>query len=129
MTNRRRPNVALGMAAGLAMAILASLTAVLIFLLRGPSTFEHLGVSLWACIAIYIGAGTVGGAVFGLLLPLTTSRLGATCVGIIVAIPLYLGVAVLLGEVDLIAVLFPAALVGGIVGYGLWSPVEEQRNA
>jgi len=116
----------MGIVAGLAMAVLTSLAVVIMYLVRGPGTFERLGVSLGSTIGLYLAAGVVGGAVVGFLLPLTVWRWGAVFVGMVAAVPLYWGVGLLLGESDFYAVLIPAVFIGGGVGYGLWSPVDER---
>lgn len=107
---------------GIIVAALLSLVAVMVYGIRGPDVFERLGVSLPAVVTLYFLAGIIGGAVVGLLLPLTTWRLGASLVGAVAASPLYVGAGLLLGHSDLVGGLVLAVLVGGGVGYGLWEP-------
>jgi hypothetical protein len=129
MKNKRRPNLAVGVLAGLAMAAITSLAAVVVYRVRGPAAFEAFGTTLTSAVALYFAAGIGGGAVVGLLLPLTAWRAGAALVGALAATPLYLGVAALMLPSDLWSGAIAATLVGGIVGYGLWSPVIDKNEA
>jgi amino acid transporter len=108
------------------MATVTSVVAVVIYAVRGPDTFARLGVTLASTVSLYLIAGVVGGALVGVLLPVTVWRWGAAAVGILAAVPLYVGVAVVLGQSDLLSGLIAAVLVGGVVGYGLWSPANER---
>lgn len=123
-----RPDVLFGIICGLAMAALTSLVALAIFVLQGPGAFERLGVSLWEAIALYLLAGVVGGAIFGLLRPVANTRGGSIFVGILVAVPAFAGVGILVDDFHVLRALGNAALVGGIVGYGLWSARGEHRQ-
>lgn len=74
-------------------------------------------------IAAYAIAGLIGGGVFGLLLPLGRTRLGAALLGLIVAVPVMhlVSLAVdLEGTPRLKVVLLTAALLGPMCGVGLW---------
>jgi hypothetical protein len=108
------------------MATVTSLVAVAIYAIRGPDTFARLGVTLTSTVSLYLIAGVIGGALVGTLLPMTVWRWGAAVVGILAAVPLYVGVAVLLGQSDVFSGLVAAVLVGGVVGYGLWSPADDE---
>lgn len=124
---RRRPQPLLGIALGVTGAVLLTLVAVMIYVLKGPGVFEQIGMSLGATIGLYFAGGLIGGALLGFLFPLTVSRLGATFVGIVVVSPLYLGAAILLGDPDLLAGIIASVAVGGLVGYGLWAPPSEEQ--
>ena len=124
---RRKANLVLGALAGVMVAVLISLVAVMMYVLRGPQMFERLGISLTSTIALYFVGGIIGGSLVGLLLPLATWRWGAVLVGIIAAMPVYLGAGVLLGE-DLSIGIFLAIIVGGVVGYLTWSPVRSAAS-
>jgi hypothetical protein len=124
---RRKANLVLGALAGVMVAVLISLVAVMMYVLRGPQMFERLGISLTSTIALYFAGGIIGGSLVGLLLPLATWRWGAVLVGIIAAMPVYLGAGVLLGE-DLSIGIFLAIIVGGVVGYLTWSPVRSAAS-
>jgi hypothetical protein len=94
-----------------------------LFLLRGPGPFERSGTTLPMVIAAYAIAGMIGGGVFGLLLPLGRTRLGAAFLGLIVAVPVMHVVSLavdLEGAPRLTVVLLTAALLGPMSGVGLW---------
>lgn len=129
MTVRRKPNPILGVILGVAGAMVLSFIVLVIYGVRGPDTFDRLGISLGSAIGLYFVAGIIGGALLGLLLPLTVWRMGAAFVGIMVAIPLYFGAGILLGDFDFYTGIILSVIVGGIVGYGLWLPPKEEKSA
>jgi hypothetical protein len=118
---RRKPRVGLGVLVGLLMAMMTCLAASIIYLVRGPEAFAQNGTSFGEAIATYVVAGFLGGGIGGLLFPLTGWRAGAALVGAIAATPLYLGIALLVGEAVSAGVI-GAVLVGGAVGYKLLPP-------
>jgi NhaP-type Na+/H+ or K+/H+ antiporter len=125
---RRTPNIVLGAVLGLAMALGFTVIALVIYRLRGPETFERLGTSLSQTIALYVIGGIIGGGLFGLLLPLTTYRWGASLVGVCAAVPFYLAAAVV-ADGTLSSGLIPAVVVGAIAGYVLWTPTAGAADA
>lgn len=119
---RRRPDPILGVVAGVAMAVLLSAWALAVYLFRGPGAFQGLGTSFTVVVAVNFAAGILGGVIVGLLLPLTVWRWGAVVVGILAAIPFYLAITLASGDNDILFVVIGSVGVGGIVGYGAWSP-------
>jgi len=115
-------NLGFGVACGLGMALLFSLLVGALALLRGSDWNPTYEVSTLDVIRGYFLAGLLGGAVFGLLRPLTQSRLGAALVGVIVGPIVYGAVA---GVVDAqpewgaATTIIPGVLVGGISGW-IW---------
>jgi hypothetical protein len=107
---------------GLSMALILSVVPLVIFVIRGSAPFDRLGTTIGSTIALYLAAGLVGGLIFGLLLPLTVFRAGASFVGMLAAVPIYIGAAILT-ESSISSGLIAAAFVGAIVGYRLWSPL------
>jgi hypothetical protein len=116
---------------GLTMAAVYSVIASLVWIGNDGVLFESDDVSLFEVIGLYLASGLIGGALCGLLLPIARWRLGAVLLGVIVALPIYGGAAVLLdndrittsGKV--ILALIVSALVGG--GVGLWRWYDEFR--
>lgn len=122
---RRESNPLLGVLAGVAAATFTILIVAAIVGVRGGAVFERFGTTLLGASALYLGAGVVGGAVVGLLLPITVWRAGSAVVGVLAAVPLYLGIAIVLPETDMWSGLIAAVVIGGLVGYGLWSPPKD----
>jgi hypothetical protein len=122
---KRKSNIVMGVTAGVVLAALLSLAAIIVFAVEGAEPFRRLRTSLPIVIAVYILGGIVGGALFGLLLPLTKWRLGALGVGIAVACPVYLGASLVIQDGDIVSGLIAAICVGAIIGYGLWRPAPE----
>lgn len=94
-----------------------------LFLLRGPGPFERSGTTLPKVVAAYAIGGLVGGAVFGILLPLGRTRVGAALLGLVVALPVMhvISLAVdLEGVPRLTVVLLSAVALGPMCGVGLW---------
>lgn len=62
--------------------------ALVIFAVGGEQSYRSYGVTFGQTIALYITGGLLGGAVVGLLRPLTKTWLGAAFVGVVAAIPI-----------------------------------------
>lgn|SRR5678815_3774769 len=82
-------NLKWGVKGGLTLAVGYCLWVGLLFLIGGPETFSHLGVSPTTVIAAYVAMGVLAGAVIGLLRPLAGSGdFGAFVVGYLAAVPI-----------------------------------------
>jgi hypothetical protein len=57
-----------------------------LYLLNGDSQFKKLHITFIEVVSSYLVGGIIGGAVVGLLLPLTRRRSGAILVGIVAGI-------------------------------------------
>lgn len=124
MTDRRRVNLLGGLVMGLVFSVILSVGVGVLYWIGGPTTSHDTGWPLPSLIGLYVFGGVTGGLLLGLMLPLTTWRWGAVLVGMIVATPVYLAVGLIEYEdpIDIVAGLIVAGVVGGCVGYGLWSP-------
>jgi len=109
---------------GLLTACGLTVIAVGLYVMDGPERFGD--VSLPLAIGIYFLAGALGGPLFGLALPLTVHRAGAAVVGVAVALAVYFPVSRLLPIAATGAL--GAGLVGGIVGFAVWTPVRSERR-
>ncbi len=128
---RRKPNLALGVVFGIGLATFYSLYVVGLYLFRGTAPFEANETTLGAVVAVYYFGGATGGAIAGLLLPLTTWRIGSTMVGMIAGLPVCFGVGfAIYGPLsqwdgsNLFGVIATAVLLGGFGGYAFWEPVN-----
>ncbi len=81
-------NIAAAVRVGLVFAVCFSLIAVALFVVRGPSSFERLGVSLPQVLGLYAAGGIVAGFLVGLFRPFIVSLASAVVVGIGVAFPI-----------------------------------------
>lgn len=88
--------IRIGLEWGASFAAVYSAYVTLLWLLRGEGPFERADTTLGKVILAYFLAGLVGGAVFGLLLPMGRNRWGAALLGFLVALPVTyaLGMAV-----------------------------------
>ena len=104
-------NLRWGVAAGLFFAALYSLYVTLLYLIRGPDPFDANETTLGQVIAVYFAGGIAGGAIVGVLRPLAKWRIGAAVVGVVAAVPVFLGIAL--------------SLEGGLSGLdrGAWEAV------
>jgi len=112
---------------GLMYAVVASVIVASVALLQGKSNFPEYGTSLATLILLYIVTGLLAGAVVGILRPWTRNPLGATVVGAIAGIPVFLvffavtdGKPPSLANVDWMGVLVCGVAVGGPSGYIRW---------
>lgn len=118
-----------GAFAGLVMALPLSFIAVVIYAAR-PATAARVGVTLFQALVVYFGAGVIGGAVVGCLLPLGRSRWGAGVLGFAAVYPLCLGFALPLvwQTLGIRFGLGLAAIVALILGPGIAIVVRDERH-
>ena len=89
-----KANVATGVIAGLLMAAIYSVAAVVIYLATGGEAFSESGISLSATLAAYwVGAGG-SGVVLGISLPFLQTRRRAMVIGPFIAAPAFAAIAV-----------------------------------
>ena len=129
-----RANLRWGIGWGLGFATIYSLFVSAMYLLQGPAYVARYGVTLVSIIAAYLFAGLCGGALLGLLRPITRSRVGAALVGIVACGPASLGFLVAMRggprhwDVDMVmSSVLTAVLLGGICGYRFWEPPLESE--
>lgn len=115
-----------GLEWGASFAAVYSAYVVVLWLFRGEAPFEKAETTVVEVILAYCLAGLVGGTVFGILLPLGRSRLGAAFLGFLVALPVTyaLGMAVeapdrWFSHLPVVAVL-SALLLGPACGLSMW---------
>lgn len=111
----RLRNLKWGLAWGLAYAVMFSAFIVVMAVLRGSTTYPHLGVTTETVVAVYFVVGLAGGAMLGLLRPLLRYRLGVAFVGWIVATIVYTGAGISMDGWGLRQLAFGSAL-GALVG-------------
>lgn len=129
-------NLRWGITWGIAMACIYSLYVVVVFLFRGAEPFEANDVTLPTLVFLYFLGGVGGGGLLGLLRPLARNRLAAVFIGMIVAIPFFLGVALAdeglpsqwSGE-TIFAVSGASLTLGGICGYIAWGWRDGTRKS
>lgn len=119
----------LGVLWGLAAALITSVVAVAQYMITDGRAFDTHGITLGKVIALYFIGGIVGGAIVGLLLPLTKWRLGASVVGMVALAPFYIGIALALGHKDIYSGLIAAVAIGGVAGYGISSGSEKSKDS
>ncbi len=112
-------HAALGAAAGVCL----SAYAAIIHLLSRGAALTSRGLSLLPLITLYVVAGVVGGASFGLLAPIARHRLGAMALGFLALVPVYAGAVILVVPrsewfpVGAVLATAAALVVGVPVGY------------
>ena len=94
---------------------------------QGGNALAHHGLTVAGAAAIYLGGGTLGGSVVGLLLPLAKWRVGAGVLGDVGLLPVIGGIAIAIDglprggdSLQLAAVLLVAFGVGGTIGIANW---------
>lgn len=110
-----------GSVTGLAIALVYSGYVLVLDVLSGGRAFADVGVGVRVIVPFYVAGGLAGGLVYGLLKPLTRSRVGAGFVGFVIALLLCIGSAFLLpdadlGEVGTWVIIVLAALFFGVLG-------------
>jgi hypothetical protein len=110
----------LGVLVGLAFAFVYSVLALVISLAAEGSMEGEYGFSVFTLIELYFLAGIIGGGSVGFLWPWTVTRLGAVIVGVIGALPLSFGAALLVEQSrprrDYSSALLAAVIYAVIVG-------------
>ena len=111
---------------GLALAVGVTIVLVVLYALSGAQLFEDHDTTFGGVVAVYFGGGLVGGAVVGLLRPLTRWRWGAAAVGVVAALPVGLCCRLLRdgfapwGPKDTVSVVAFALILGGTIGWIYW---------
>jgi hypothetical protein len=120
-------NLRWGVLSGIAFATLTSLWVGGLAILRGSVRFETYGLTIWQIMAVYFAGGVAGGAVVGLLRPVTKYRLGAALVGLVAAVPLAFAVEIALqgspshwGDLEWGFIKFFACVMGPAGGLIRW---------
>jgi hypothetical protein len=89
-------NLAKGVALGLFVATGLSLFVTVLRVGSGPGPFQRLDTTYPLTVALYYGAGFVGGILIGLAWPLKRWLLGSALLGMLGVFPAYLGAAFLM---------------------------------
>ena len=128
-------NVRSGLRTGLVIATGFSIWATVVRLAVGPRAFEHFGVAWEEIVVVYYLAFSVGGSVYGALLPLKRHVAGAVVLGFFLMCPMYLGASVLFhitqnqsgswGEDLALAVVL--GVIAGIM-LGIWFTMSETTD-
>lgn len=118
-------NLRTGLEWGLSFALFYSAYVLLLALIKGPGVFIRAGTTLLTVVAAYFLGGLVGGAAFGLLLPLGRSLTGAAVLGFIVALPVTaaIGMSLWPPEVWLSktpVILIASGTLGPLCGASMW---------
>src|SRR5688572_19004770 len=74
---------------GIGTAVLCTIWAVLVVLVRGPDVLTQLGLPLWGLVLAYLVGGAFGGLLVGLLWRLGGSLLRAVVIGYVAALPFF----------------------------------------
>ena len=83
-----------GVTRGWVGAGLLSLWVLALAAAKGSARFDEHGMSVWGILLAYLAAGTLGGALLGLLRPLGRTRPGGALVGALVGVCCYGAVAI-----------------------------------
>lgn len=97
LTANRLYDLRWGVSRGLALALVYAAYATFLRAIRGNEPFEKLQVSYQMVVVGYLCAGLVGGAVVGLLRPMTDTRRGANLVGALAGVLAVTPIGAMLG--------------------------------
>lgn len=121
-----------GLGHGLGFAVLYSLLVAILYAIRGARAFDRYATSIGSVIALYFAAGVIAGALVGIMRPLTASRGGSILVGTVAAIPVFLGVGVLIsGSITAwdddtwVPMLLAAFILGPVLGNQQWKQARD----
>lgn len=110
-------NVRWGIRYGVIFSAFYCVAALAIFAAGGSEAFTRYNISLGRTLACYILGGIMGGAVLGLLRPLTRSWVGSAFVGVFAALPVAWIMARAVGVVDDKELLFVVGVCS--LGWGI----------
>lgn len=124
-------NLRWGIGYGLLFASFYSLFVLMLYTFRGDEPFRANEISAPVAVVAYFFGGVAGGAIVGLLRPLTKWRIGAMFVGVAAAVPLFLGLGLAMygpvsnwGENETFGLVATAVILGSLGGYDTWeSPI------
>ncbi|MFN2397370.1 MAG: hypothetical protein ABR543_01810 [Gemmatimonadaceae bacterium] len=130
-------NIGWGVKAGLLFGAIFCCWTLLLILVSGSLTLHTrtgVPVHAFAVIGVYIFGGLSAGAVVGICRPLIQWLLGATIVGIIAAIPVFVGVRIARSgfspwvTADTAMVTIAVVVMGGFIGLGYWAIFFEKAS-
>lgn len=110
-------NLLWGIRYGVIFAAFYCATALAIFAVGGSGAFARYNISLGRTLACYLLGGIIGGAVLGLLRPLTRSWVGSAFVGVLATLPVALILARAMGVVDAKELTFVVSICS--LGWGI----------
>lgn len=122
-----RARLASGLRWGLYFALVFSAIGLITSLGSGNAVEERYHRGIFVLVALYFASGIGGGLTFGLLMPLGRWLIGAVCLGVFVALPVFFLAEVVIypdlsptsGEF-LFIWLFAAVPLGSLAGAGTW---------
>ena len=92
-TSDLRIRVRAAILTGLVIATTLSVLATMIWLIKGPEAFSRNGLVLWRIVGLYYVGGVVGGAIFGVLLPIAKKSVyGGVLVAFLALMPFFTAV-------------------------------------
>ena len=113
----------IGIGYGLGMAVIFSAFVGVMAVIRGSTHYDDPPTSTLQIIRSYFIAGTLGGALFGVLRPIARiGRLGAVLVGLVIGPFVYGAVGIAVGLTAGFAsasTIIPGLIVGGALGFQL----------
>ena len=121
-----RERVSTGVRWGLLYATVYSAVGLVSVLSRGPAVLKPYHLTVLEMIVVYFASGLVGGSVFGLLMPLGRSLVGAVFLGWLVMAPIALLMSLLVardvrvGSQEFIWVWVVVSLLGPVCGAAFW---------
>lgn len=101
----------------------------------GPGLFERIGIPWLGVVSIYFATLSLGGSLFGALLPLKRWAPGAMLLGFLFVLPMYVALIFLLSlhrestasfRGSLVDGVVVGAIVGSLLGLFIW--IDERRS-
>lgn len=91
----RLSNIRWGLAWALGYIAFYCVVAMIMNAVSNGEAYASKGITLPQVLGVYVVCGLIGGLILGTLRPLTKTKTGATVVGVIVAVPIFMGIGVL----------------------------------
>ncbi|SRR6266487_1665922 len=115
-----------GLRWGVMYGVVCSMVGIASVVGSGSASLEPYHLTPFGMVALYMGLGVLGGTVFGLMMPLGRTLVGAVLLGVLVALPVAFAMTAVvspgLGPTsgEFLWIWGGVSLLGPIGGAGLW---------
>lgn len=114
-------SVVSGIIWGLAIGLVLSLWATVVYLFAGQEAFEEVDITYGQAVLLYLGGGLVIGVLFGLARPWIRGNWSAAAFGFVAGCVGFSMISLTSGPFDPLLVVLCGSILGPAVGWKYWN--------